>query len=110
MSMARSQEPDPVEQAAFELEQDEISGVIEMDGMYYILKCTNAYDQEATQKNKEILAQEKKSQAFQSIYHDFASGIEMEFDQSVWEKASMDGSDGCSTDNFFSMYWDYFGQ
>ena len=43
---------DGLERAAFELEQDQVSGILEQGGRYYILKCVNAYDQEATAARK----------------------------------------------------------
>ena len=45
---------------AFALEADEISDIIEKDGRFYIQKCVNAYDQQATALRKERLAQKKK--------------------------------------------------
>ena len=37
---------DGLDSAAFELEQDQVSGILEQGGRYYIQKCVNAYDQE----------------------------------------------------------------
>ena len=62
---------DGLERAAFELEQDQVSGILEQGGRYYILKCVNAYDQEATAARKSRLAQEKKTKAFLGIYEPY---------------------------------------
>ena len=51
-------EPD---RSAFALEADEISDIIEKDGRFYIQKCVNAYDQQATALRKERLAQKKEN-------------------------------------------------
>ena len=40
-----SSQMDTREEVAFSLEQNEISDILELDGKYYILKCTNAYDE-----------------------------------------------------------------
>ena len=72
-SMEWSEEMDALGEAAFALEQDAVSGIVEQDGGYYILKCVNAYDQEATAVRKERLAQEKKSEAFSGIYEPYAA-------------------------------------
>ena len=75
MQMERNQNQNELEKAAFALEQDEISGIVEENGAFYILKCTNAYDQAATAARKKKLAQEKKNNAFQKIYAPFATAM-----------------------------------
>ena len=60
--------PERTGQVGLALEADEISDIIEKDGRFYIQKCVNAYDQQATALRKERLAQKKKTEAFQEIY------------------------------------------
>ena len=100
-SMEWSEEMDALGEAAFALEQD---------GGYYILKCVNAYDQEATAVRKERLAQEKKSEAFSGIYEPYAAEHVVVLAADTWESVDFSLGEGCTTDNFFSLYQSYFAE
>lgn len=109
VSMGRTEEPDALEEAAFALEQDQVSGIVEQDGVYYILKCVNAYDQEATAARKEQMEEDRKKQVFQSIYEPFTMEHQVVYSEGLWEAVSFAGGEDCRTDNFFSMYREYMG-
>lgn len=109
-SMEWSEEMDALGEAAFALEQDAVSSIVEQDGGYYILKCVNAYDQEATAVRKERLAQEKKSEAFSGIYEPYAAEHVVVLAADTWESVDFSLGEGCTTDNFFSLYQSYFAE
>ena len=109
-SMEWSEEMDALGEAAFALEQDAVSGIVEQDGGYYILKCVNAYDQEATAVRKERLAQEKKSEAYSGIYEPYAAEHVVVLAADTWESVDFSLGEGCTTDNFFSLYQSYFAE
>lgn len=110
VTMERSEQPDALEQAAFALEQDQISEIVEQDGAFYILKCVNAYDEEATAIRKAQMEKEKRSQVFQSLYEPFAASHQVVYSEEFWDGISFEGGEECRTDNFFSMYQEYFGK
>ena len=58
--MERSDSPDPVEHMAFSMDTDEVSGIVEANGVYYILQCANGYDEEATQARKKSWCRRRK--------------------------------------------------
>lgn len=105
-----SDDPDAREKAAFALEQDEISPIVEENGRYYILKCTNAYDKEATAARKKRLAQEKKTQAFLAIYEPFAREHPVKLKDNLEEIVDFTGGKDCTTDSFFELYHSHFDQ
>ena len=96
------------EEAAFTLEQDEISDILEQDGKYYVLKCTNAYDQTATAERKSKLAQQKKTEAFRQIYEPYQQKYQIRLPADLWKNIDFSAGEGCSTDNFFTLYHSYF--
>ena len=100
-------EPD---RSAFALEADEISDIIEKDGRFYIQKCVNAYDQQATALRKERLAQKKKTEAFQEICLPYQEKYRVRLDGDVWENIDFSAGEGCNSDNFFSLYHSYFSK
>ena len=104
--MERSDSPGPVEHMAFSMDTDEVSGIVEENGVYYILQCANGYDEEATQARKEKLVQEKKNAAFQKIYAPFAEKHPVVFEEGLWEAISFTDGAGSSTSDFFERYWE----
>lgn len=101
------EEPD---KSAFTLEENEISGIIEKNGRFYIQKCVNAYDQQATALRKEQLAQKKKTEAFQEIYLPYQEKYRMQLKEDIWKNIDFSAGEGCSSDNFFSLYHGYFNK
>ena len=102
--------PEEPDRSAFALEADEISDIIEKDGRFYIQKCVNAYDQQATALRKERLAQKKKTEAFQEIYLPYQEKYRVRLDGDVWENIDFSVGEGCNSDNFFSLYHSYFSK
>ena len=101
---------DGLERAAFELEQDQVSGILEQGGRYYILKCVNAYDQEATAARKSRLAQEKKTKAFLGIYEPYVKEHTVKLKKLPGDVVDFSGGEGCTADNFFQLYHGYFSK
>ena len=70
-SLGRGQETENYEEAAFALEEGQISAPVESEGKYYIIKCIDSYNEEETAKRKSELSLARKDQAFRSIYDEF---------------------------------------
>ena len=81
---------------------------MEQDGKYYIFKCTNAYDEEATAARKSMLAQDKKTRAFLAIYEPFVREHAVKLKDDLREVVDFSGGQGCVTDSFFQLYHSYF--
>lgn len=94
----------PLEQSAFSLEQDQISKVISYEGKYYIQKCTNAYDKDATAARKIKLLEEKKARAFDQIYTPFSQTNPVRLKEGMWDEMDFSGGEECTADNFFQLY------
>ena len=109
-AMEWEKDMDSLSQAAFALEQDGISGILEQGGRYYILKCTNAYDAQATAERKSRLAQEKKTKAFLGIYEPFVREHTVKLKRSLGDVVDFSGGEECTTDNFFQLYHTYFSK
>ncbi len=104
------EELDPVlEEAAFSLEEGEISPIVESDGSYYIFYCVDDYDVDATNLHKERLSEERKSQAFRQLYVQFA-GEEVLYADDSWDDIHFSSEDRTTTDNFFELYDEWFGE
>lgn len=104
LTLAKSEKDDLLYQTAFSLEENEISNVFEQDGKYYILKCTNAYDQKATQDRKEKLESAIRSSAFQSSYREYADQHIIRFREDFWDNIDLSEYPDSTADNFFALY------
>lgn len=107
-SIGRGEMPKAYEDAAFALEDGEVSGIIETDTGFYLVKCLEDYDIDATQVHKEQMGAVKKKDAFSQLYDTFTAGLTAEFNQSAWEQLSMSGEGKIDGADFFGIYRNYF--
>ncbi len=91
------------EEAAYGLEEGEVSGVIKDSGKYYILKCINSYDEEATRLRKEEMIQEKKSEAFHGSYQAYKAEHPLTEEAEFWNSLDFDNCPLVEAD-FFEIY------
>ncbi len=109
ISLGRGSGDAAVEEAAFSLEEGQISSVLQAgDGNYYILRCVNAYDQEATASRKAEMLLVQKDDAFRQIYDAFLTEHPMEVDDTVWDRVTCVTDEETTTTNFFTLYAEYF--
>lgn len=88
------------ESAAFALGEGEISDVIQDGGKYYILKCVDDYDEEATRIRKEQMTREKKAEAFHSSYQAYKAENQLTADEAMWNEISVTESPKVEADFF----------
>ena len=105
-SVGRGERSKEYEEAAFMLTEGEISPIIRDGDWFFIVKCLDEYDEEATLDRKEKLALNRKNQVFRSIYEPFAAENQVDLDEDVWDKISF-SEDGTATSDFFEWYTDY---
>ncbi len=91
------------EKAAYGLKMDEISGIVEDSGNYYILKCLDDYNEEATKVRKEMMIQEKKNEAFHTSYQMYKSEHPLTEDKAFWESLQLADCPLVDAD-FFEIY------
>lgn len=107
-ALGRGEMPQAYEETVFALEDGEVSDIIETDAGFYLVKCLEDYDIEATQAHKEQMGAVKKKDAFSQLYDTFTAGLTSEFNQSAWEQLSMAGEGRITGADFFGIYRDYF--
>lgn len=107
-TLAKGEETESYEEAAFALEEGQISQIVESDGRFYIIKCTDPFDEEATLERKSQLSLARKEQAFRGIYDEFQAEHPAEVPDSLWSQVRFEGGEDCETSNFFDLYRKYF--
>lgn len=102
-TIGRGERPSSYEAEIFSLEAGEISPVVESEHAFYIVKCINDFDENATLERKEKLALQRKNLAFRAIYEAFEEEHAVNIGGSFWEKMSF-GEETSTTTEFFEMY------
>ncbi|WP_099466492.1 peptidylprolyl isomerase [Konateibacter massiliensis] len=109
LSLSRGKLEETVEKVVFDLENDEISDIIETEDSYYIFRCINSYDIEATDANKEVIIEQRKAKAFDEVYEVFVEGLVSEFNEECWNSVALgDNGTEVNTVNFFDTYNQHF--
>lgn len=108
--VGRSERQKGYEDVVFNLAVGEVSPVIQDEGAYYIVRCVNDYDEEATLERKKQLSLYRKNQAFRQIYDAFAAEHEVEIQGSIWDEVSFNADDKSTAAGFFELYQETMGQ
>ena len=106
--LSRGSSEDLYERTAFSLEEGQISNIVEMDGLYYIIKCTDGYDEEATLARKNRLQAALLDQQFLSVYEPYRSEHTVKFTEGFWNRIDLSEGSDCSYTNFFDLYREAF--
>lgn len=97
------------EEASFQLGTDEISGVVESEVGYHIIKCINTFNREETDANKLEIVEERREEAFGQEYDAFVDTLARKLNQKVWDAITLIHDSNVGTSNFFDVYEKYFG-
>lgn len=110
ITASRDDLPDEVEQIAFQLDNDEISGMITVESGYYFIKCLNKYNEELTQANKSNIVQKREKEAFDDVYNEFVSTLRSSLNIELWDNLELDISEDIQTNSFFAVFKKYCGE
>ena len=103
-TISRAEEQNARFNAAFALEQGEISGIIEQDGKFHIIKCINSYDEEATAENKVLIQNARKTEAFFKTFNGYTDEHIIRFRSEFWKNIDLSTGSDSKAENFFSLF------
>lgn len=107
LTLQRGMLPEEAEEIAFSMENGEISDLIETDQGYYIFYCDNKFDEEQTQIHKKDIIEQRKQEAFHSVYDPFLETINSKLNESVWTNISIREMEQYSYEDFYVIYEKY---
>lgn len=96
------------EEAAFNLGTNEISGIVEDEYGYHIIKCINTFNREETDQNKLKIVEERKKEKFGEEYDVFVDTLTRKLNDEVWEKVGFIHDENVKTSDFIDVYMAYF--
>lgn len=102
-------EMEPIfEEAAFSLERDEISQVVETEAGYHIIKCISTFDREQTDLNKLTIVEERRREVFGQEYDAFVGELPRQLNAQLWDSMKLLHEEVVTTSEFFEVYARYF--
>lgn len=104
--LKRGQMVEEFEKAAFNLRTGETSGIVEIEGKYYIIKCTSDNENNKTEANKQALVEQKKLESFNATFEEYEANQNLYVNKKVWENMTVSGSTQLSV-NFEEIYSQY---
>ena len=109
-TVARGEWDEAVENIAFNLDNNAVSGRIETKDGYYFIKCLNKFEEELTENNKEKIRICREKQKFEDSYEKFVEQAVFRMNDHLWNKISLADTDEITTDSFFQVYDRYFSE
>lgn len=106
-TLGRAEESETYEKVAFSLSEGEVSQVFQIENEYYVLKCTDDYDEDETAARKEKIYEERKKIAFQDIYDQFSSSISVSYSSGLWDSLDLTETIEENDADFFEIYEEY---
>lgn len=107
-SFGRGVMPEAFETAAFNLETDEVSDIIETEYGYHLLKCISTFNKEETDANKIGIVKQRKQEAFNQVYDAFVTTLTSNLNAPLWESVTYQKKESITTTSFFDIYDKYF--
>lgn len=87
----------------FALEEGEISDILTVGDEHYIFKSVSAYDADKTEKNKAVMLEERKQEAFLAKYKEFMDSAEYKTNDKVWDTLIITDFEGMSFGGFYDI-------
>ena len=103
-TVARGEMNPLVEEAAFNLDEGEVSKVIETEFGYHILKCVSTFDVEQTQENKKRILQERKDAVFKETYDNYLPKLQKNLNEPLWDSIELIMDPAVTTDDLFTEF------
>ena len=98
------------EDAAFQLETDAISGVVESEAGYHIIKCITTFDREETDANKIKIVEQRRNKAFGEEYNVFVATLVKQLNEKLWSEITLIHDSQVTTSDFFDVYSEHILQ
>lgn len=109
-TFGKGEKEEAIETAAFNLETNEISDIIETSYGYVIMKCISNFDREETDANKAAIVEKRKTEAFDAVYDEFVNRQASQFNDKLWEEITFTEDVEITNMTFFDVYNEVFGE
>ena len=110
VTVSRDDLPDEVEEVAFQLDDNAVSGMIAAGNGYYFIKCLNKYNEERTEANKSNIVEKREKEAFDDVYNEFVASLSSRLNTDLWDGIELTTDGSIQTNSFFAVFEKYCGE
>ena len=110
VTVSRDDLPDEVEDVAFQLDDNAVSGMIAAGNGYYFIKCLNKYNEELTEANKSNIVEKREKEAFDDVYNEFVASLSSRLNTDLWDGIELTTDGSIQTNSFFAVFEKYCGE
>lgn len=110
VTVSRDDLPDEVEEVAFQLDDNAVSGMIAAGNGYYFIKCLNKYNEELTEANKSNIVEKREKEAFDDVYNEFVASLSSRLNTDLWDGIELTTNGSIQTNSFFAVFEKYCGE
>ena len=110
VTVSRDDLPDEVEEVAFQLDDNAVSGMIAAGNGYYFIKCLNKYNEELTEANKSNIVEKREKEAFDDVYNEFVASLSSRLTTDLWDGSELTTDGSIQTNSFFAVFEKYCGE
>lgn len=110
VTVSRDDLPDEVEEVAFQLDDNAVSGMIAAGNGYYFIKCLNKYNEELTEANKSNIMEKREKEAFDDVYNEFVASLSSRLNTDLWDGIELTTDGSIQTNSFFAVFEKYCGE
>lgn len=96
------------EDAAFQLETNAISQVVESEAGYHIIKCISTFNREETEANKVKIVEQRREKEFGQEYDAFVKTLTKQLNEELWSQIALIHDSQVTTSDFFEVYGQFF--
>ena len=107
LTVRKGEVEEVLENAIFNLAQDEVSNVITASDGYYIFYCVSSYDEAETELSRQQMIEERKYEVFDQEYNLFASQQNCYLNHELWDTMTFP-TEQITTSGFFDVYTSFF--
>lgn len=107
--IGRGERDQAIEDVVFTLPVGEISGIVEAEGSYYLIRVVSNLDREETDQNKLRIIQERRQQAFETEYEEFSKGLEVVLNEENYDRVVLCRDSAVRAGGFYEICRQYFG-
>ena len=98
-----------VEEAAFSLASDEVSGIVETADGLYLMQCISTLDRDQTDANKILVTDRLRDEEFEKIYNEYLENLVRNLNTELWKTVNLSYDEQVKTCSFFETYEKYLG-
>ena len=110
VTVSRDDLTDEVEEVAFQLDDNAVSGMIAAGNGYYFIKCLNKYNEELTEANKSNIVEKREKEAFDDVYNEFVASLSSRLNTDLWDGIELTTDGSIQTNSFFAVFEKYCGE